>query len=61
MSHDIFLVQAAILAVLALYFLFRGFRAYLRWSDRRFDQQLEAEFRAFCMVEEAKREVRRRA
>lgn len=60
MRHDILLIQAAILGVLAVYFLFRGLRAYVRWSDRRFAQQLEADFRAFCLVQEAKREAARR-
>ncbi|WP_295964363.1 hypothetical protein [uncultured Xanthomonas sp.] len=57
MRHDILLIQAAILGVLAVYFLFRGFVAYLRWSDERFQRQLEADFRAHVLVEEAKREV----
>ncbi|QSQ54078.1 hypothetical protein ISN36_07815 [Xanthomonas translucens pv. undulosa] len=52
---------AASLGVLAIYLIFRGLFALLRWEERRFAQQLEADFRAFVMVEEAKRQFRRDA
>ncbi|QSQ40405.1 hypothetical protein ISN35_15390 [Xanthomonas translucens pv. undulosa] len=61
------LIQAAMVAfvatlfVLALYLIFRAVFAFLRWQERRFADQLEADFRAFVMVEEAKRQFRRDA
>ncbi|UYC14010.1 hypothetical protein [Xanthomonas sp. CFBP 8445] len=61
MSHEILSVQLAIAGVLAVALLIRGYFAYARWFDRRIDQQLEADFRAYCMVQEAKREAARRA
>ncbi|UYK74739.1 hypothetical protein [Xanthomonas sacchari] len=51
----------AAVGILALGLLVRGIVALLRWDDRRFAQQLDADFRAHVMVEEAKREVSRRA
>lgn len=62
MSHDMYVsAGAAVLGLLAGLLILRGIIALLRWDDRRFAQQLDADFRAHVMVEEAKREVSRRA
>ncbi|MDV0438271.1 hypothetical protein [Xanthomonas sacchari] len=61
MSHEILSFGLLIASAFAVLFLVRGLFAYFAWSDRRFAQQLEAEFRAYCLVEEAKRQAARRA
>ncbi len=56
MHHE---TQIITLAVLALACLFRGTFAFLRFQKRHFMGRMDAEHRAFVMVQEAKREVRR--
>ncbi|MCC8444849.1 hypothetical protein [Xanthomonas translucens] len=56
MHHEI---QIIALVVLALACLVRGTFAFLRFQKRHFMGRMDAEHRAFVMVQEAKREVRR--
>ncbi|XQA67133.1 hypothetical protein ACM9XC_07305 [Xanthomonas sacchari] len=61
MNDDILAIQAAVAGLIIFCVLLRAGIAFERWSERRFADQLEAEYRAFVMVEEAKREAARRA
>jgi hypothetical protein len=51
----------ALAGSLALALIIRATFSFHRWSRRRFAEQLDADYRAFVMVEEAKREAARRA
>ncbi|QSQ39467.1 hypothetical protein [Xanthomonas translucens] len=56
MHHEI---QIIALVVLALACLVRGTFAFLRFQKRHFMGRMDAEHRAFVILQEAKREVRR--
>lgn len=58
MTHEI---QMFILAALCVACFVRGVFAYLRFQRRHWMDRVDAEHRAFVMVQEAKREAARRA
>lgn len=49
----------ALFGAMSVFSVSAGLLRILAWQDRRYSAQLAAEYRAYVMVEEAKREVRR--
>lgn len=52
-------VLLSVLSFVAVVFFLRGVVGLLRWQDRRFEEQIEADFRAHVLMNESKRQARR--